>query len=83
MRKKPLGRSLIIGVFLISALLIGQEYMIKGGVAKVSVAVPGIAFYSDRTWHDNYDYDITEGSVIGGRGPILVRPYISVPATRM
>jgi hypothetical protein len=78
MSKKPLVRSLIIGVFLISALLISQEYRMNGGVARASVAVPGTAFHSDRNWQD-FDYDLTEGSVIGGRGPFLFAPVYFSP----
>jgi len=78
MRKKPLGKSLIIGLLLISAFLIGQEIVINEGVAKVSIAVPGTAFYSDRNWQD-YDYDLNEGSLIGGRGPFLFAPIYFSP----
>jgi hypothetical protein len=79
MRKKPLGWSLVIGVLLISAFLVSQEYWINALPGEASVAIPGVAFYSDRNWQD-YDYDFAEGSVIGGRGPFLVAPVHFSPA---
>jgi hypothetical protein len=79
MKKQHIWRNLVIGVVLVSALLLGQEYMVNGGAVKASLAVPGIAFYCDQNWQD-YEYDLAAGSVIGvGGSPFLIAPIYFSP----
>ncbi|MFC2169967.1 hypothetical protein ACFLRM_05330 [Acidobacteriota bacterium] len=77
MNKKLLLISLVVGVFLISAIILSQENKFNAGVGKTSIAVPGQAFHGDSFFQD-YQYNMTGGYLTGG-GEILYAPIYFSP----